>query len=174
MTPKPPDQDAETRKAWVKREAKRRLMEEDPDHPRDILPLEQFPTTSIFAHVLKDKAQTRSPGEPCKALEWVIAGSCNGWRKRPTAIEMEQAIKSRRSTRRAWCLARVVLSEADIMCIAHAEASGAFTLQDLAWWIQDSRLPCYRRIRWLNAMGRAWWLRQQPKANQATSQGNND
>ena len=28
-------------------------------------------------------------------------------------------------------------------------------LQDLAWWINETGLPCYWRIKWLNAMGRS-------------------
>ncbi len=149
------------RETWVDREARRRLADEDRDAPRDLLPLEQFPTTSVFAEVLGDRAQKREPGEPCEALEGLIAGSCNGWVKRPTALEMEAAIRSRRSIRRARCLAQVVLTEADTGCIAHADAAGAFSLQDLAWWINETGLPCYWRIKWLNALGRSWWLRRQ-------------
>ena len=159
----------EQREAWVKRETQRRLTEEDPNAPRELLPLHQFPTTSIFAEVLKDRAQARQPGEPCQALEALIAGSCNGWVKRPTALEMEQAVKSRRPSRRAHCLAQVVLTEADTTCIAEADAAGAFTLQDLAWWIKETGLPCYRRIMWLNAMGLAWWLRQQRNGRSSAS-----
>ena len=155
-TPERPRQNAERREAWIERETRRRLAEEDPDAPRNLLPIEQFPATSVFAGMLKERAQKRSPGEPCQALEALIAGSCNGWVKRPTAEEMEQAVKSRQSTRRARCLARVVLSEASTMCIAEADAAGAFSLQDLAWWIKEIGLPCYSRIKWLNAMGRAW------------------
>ena len=161
---------AETHSAWVERETRRRLAEEIPNAPRDLLPLDQFPTMSVFAEILQDRAQKRTPGEPCEALEGLIAGSCNGWVKRPTAREMEQAVKTRQSTRRARCIVRVVLSEADTMCIAHADAAGAFSLQDLAWWINETKLPCYRRIKWLNAMGRAWWLRKQRNARRTDSQ----
>ena len=174
MTAERQHQDAETREAWIERESRRRLLEEIPNKPRDLLPLEQFPTTSVFAEVLKERAQKRRPAEPCQALEGLIAGSCNGWVKRPTAREMEQAVKSRRSTPRTRCLARVVLREAHTMCIAHAEASGAFSLQDLAWWINETALPCYRRIKWLNAMGRAWWLRQRPDGPRSTVRINDD
>ena len=152
---------------WVKRESRRRLVEEDPNAPRELLPLHQFPTTSVFADL--PNAQRRRPGEPCQALEALIAGSCNGWATRPTALEMEQAVKSRRPSLRAQCLAHVVLTEADTTCIAEADAAGAFTLQDLAWWIKETGLPCYRRIMWLNAMGFAWWLRQQRNGRSSAS-----
>ena len=174
MTPERPSQGTETRRAWIERESRRRLAEETPNAPRDLLPLEQFPTTSVFAEVLNERAQKRRPGEPCQALEGLIGGSCNGWVKRPTAREIEKAVKSRRSTPRTRCLARLVLREAHTMCIAHAEASGAFSLQDLAWWINETALPCYRRIKWLNAMGRAWWLRQRPDGPSSTVQINDD
>ena len=174
MTPERPHQNAETREAWIERETRRRRAEEIPNAPRDLLPLEQFPTTSVFAKILKERAQKRRPEEPCQALEGLIAGSCNGWVKRPTAREMEQAVKSRRSTRRARCLAQVVLTEASTMCIAHADATSAFSLQDLAWWINETGLPCYRRINWLNAIGRAWWLRQQPNGRRSTARINDD
>ena len=164
MTPERLHQDVEARQAWLERETRRRVVEEDPHAPRDLLPLTQFPTTSVFAIVLQDKAQRRRPGEPCQALETLIAGSCNGWVERPTALEMEDAVKSRRPSRRARCLVCVVLSEADTTCIAHADAAGAFSLQDLAWWIKEIGLPCYSRIEWLNAMGRSWWLRERRKA----------
>ena len=35
-----------------------------------------------------------------------------------------------------------------------AETSGEYSLQDIAWWIQELEIPCYERIRWLNAMAR--------------------
>ena len=174
MTPERLHQDAKTRKAWIERETRRRLAEEIPNAPRDLLPLEQFPTTSVFAEILKERAQERRPGEPCQALEGLIAGSCNGWVKKPTAREMEQAVKNRRSTRRARCLVRVVLTEAGTMCIAHADATGALSLQDLAWWIHETGLPCYHRIKWLNAIGRAWWLRRQANGRRSTARINDD
>ena len=174
MTPERPSQGTETRRAWIERESQRRLVDEAPNAPRDLLPLEQFPTTSVFAEVLNEKAQKRSSREPCQALEGLIGGSCNGWVKRPTAREMEEAIKNRRSTRRTRCLAHVVLSEAHTICIIHAEASGAFSLQDLAWWINETSFPCYRRIKWLNAIGHAWWLRQQPDNRRSTGPINDD
>ena len=169
-TPERPRQNAERREAWIERETRRRLAGEDPNAPRNLLPIEQFPTTSVFAGMLKERAQKRNPGEPCQALEALIAGSCNGWVKRPTAEEMEQAVKSRQATRRARCLARVVLSEASTMCIAEADAAGAFSLQDLAWWIKEIGLPCYRRIKWLNAMGRAWRLQERRNARRSHNQ----
>ena len=60
------------------------------------------------------------------------------------------------------------------MCIAQAEASGAFSLQDLAWWINETAIPCYRRIKWLNAMARSWWLRQQVDSPKPTGEINDD
>ena len=60
------------------------------------------------------------------------------------------------------------------MCIAHAEASGAFSLQDLAWWINETAIPCYRRIKWLNAMARSWWLRQRVDSPKPTGEINDD
>ena len=147
MTPERPSRDAKTRRAWIERESRHRLAKETPNAPRDLLPLQQFPTTSVFAEILNERAQKRKPGETCQALVELIADSCNGWVKRPTTREMEQAVKSRRSTRRTRCLARVVLTEAHTICIMHAEASGAFSLQDLAWWINETALPCYRRIK---------------------------
>lgn len=166
--------DAAAHKAWIARESKRRIVKENPNAPSRVWPLEQFPTTSIFADVLNEKAQKRGAGEACRALEGLIAGSCNGWVRKPTSQEMEQAIKGRHSTPRTRSLAKVVLREADTMCIAHAEATGAFSLQDLAWWIKETGFPCYERIKWLNAIGRSWWLRRRKGRHQGTRQRTND
>ena len=165
MTPNPPSHRVGAHENWIDREARRRLAEETPDAPQQLLPLHDFPTKSLFSQVLDEKAQRRNPGEPCHALEWLIAGSCNGWAQPPTALEMETAIKNRQPTRRARSLATVVLAEADTTCIAHADASSAFSLQDLAWWINETGLQCYHRIKWLNALGRAWRLRQDDQTN---------
>ena len=166
--------DAEARKAWVRREAKRRLAEETPNAPQQLLPLDRFPTSSIFAKVLRDRARLGLGGRPFNGLEAVIAGACNGWVRKPTVLEMEQAIRGRRSTRRARCLAQVVLTEADTTCIARAEAAGSFSLQDLVWWINEMKLPCRRRIRWLNALGYAWWLRQQRSPEKRNSRNRHE
>ena len=56
------------------------------------------------------------------------------------------------------------------MCIAEADAAGAFSLQDLAWWIKEIGLPCYSRIKWLNAMGRAWRLQERRNARRSHNQ----
>lgn len=127
----------------------------------ELQPIDRFPEESICRGVVNPDGLRKDPRTPSTALNGLIAGCCCGWRTRPTADEMEAAIKSRKSTARNRCLARVVLGEARPRDILRAEAEGAFSFQDLAWWIQETGNVYRKQARWINAVGISWWIKLQ-------------
>ena len=96
----------------------------------------------------------RAPGEPSRALDIMVNSYCCGWRRKPTPLEAEEAIKSRLPTSRNASIAFMVLTEPPNRLVMEGEADGAYSLQDLAWWLHRRRIPAYGRIRWLNAFAR--------------------
>ena len=155
-----PNEDQEERAKWLDAETERRSIEEDSIDEVELEPLENFPPKTGWFRTNEDRPPRRRPGKPCAALNAVIAGSCNGWRSKPTAVEAEQAIKDRK--RGSWqdAIAWTIATESSIVLIVEAEEDGAYSLQDLAWWIRELRIPAYKRIRWLNAMSRGWTAEQ--------------
>ena len=95
----------------------------------------------------------RGGNEPSPALRNVIAGACCGWPEPPTAGEAERAIRGREATDRSCCIAATIIGESEIIDVMRAEAEGAYTFQDLAWWIHEIGPP-YRQdlVHWLNAV----------------------
>ena len=158
-------QQPETLQDWqhrVRQEAKRRLREETPNKEITLSPTEHFPARSGWFQNGDENARTRPPGEPCPALEALVHGSCNGWREKPTADEVERVMKGRTRGPRADAIARTVATESSRLLIMKAEREGGYSLQDLAWWIHELELPAWELIRWLNAMSTGW-VRQQAR-----------
>ena len=95
----------------------------------------------------------RGPNEPSPAIRNVLTGACCGWPKPPTAGEAERAIRGREATDRNLCIAATIIGESEIVDVMRAEAEGAYTFQDLAWWIHEVGPP-YRQdlVHWLNAV----------------------
>ena len=156
-----PDDRQEERARWVKAETEHRMTEEESIDEIELEPLENFPPHAGWFRMNEDQPPRRKPGEPCTALDAVIAGSCNGWRSKPTAIEAEQALRNRNRGSREDAIAWTIATESSVELIVEAEKDWAYSLQDLAWWIRELRIPAYKRIRWLNAMSRGWTGQQQ-------------
>lgn len=95
----------------------------------------------------------RGANEPSPAVRNVITGACCGWAEPPTAGEAERAMRGREATDRNFCIATTVIGESEIVDVMRAEAEGAYTFQDLAWWIHEIGPP-YRQdlVHWLNAV----------------------
>ena len=139
---------------WVRRETRRRIVEETTRGPVELKPVESFPHgRPIFNNEMRP-LPPRVPGEPCRALDIMVNSYCCGWRQKPTALEAEAAVKSRNPTKRNAAIALMVVTEPPNSLVAEGEADGAYSLQDLAWWLHRRRIPAYRRIRWLNAFAR--------------------
>ena len=144
--------DANPWQDWIDAECARREEREDPDREAAVLPLDRFPTkTGRFKNPYIDAILRQFPAGAMAAL---IAQACCGWKRRPTATEAIDAIRARRRGERADSIALAVITESDIDLVMAAETSGEYSLQDIAWWIQELEIPCYERIRWLNAMAR--------------------
>ena len=156
-----PHDHQEKRAQWLHTETERRLIEEDSIDETELEPLENFPPRAGWFRMNENRPTPRKSGEPCAALATVIAGSCNGWRSKPTAVEAEQAMRNRNRGSREDAIAWTIATESSIELIVEAEEDGAYSLQDLAWWIRELRIPAYKRIRWLNAMSRGWTGQQQ-------------
>ena len=139
---------------WARRETRRRAIEETTCGPVELKPVESFPHgRPIFNNAMRG-LRPRAPGEPCRALDIMVNSYCCGWRQKPTPLEAEKAIKSRLPTRRNGSIAFMVLTEPPNRLVMEGEADGAYSLQDLAWWLHRRRIPAYGRIRWLNAFVR--------------------
>ena len=78
---------------------------------------------------------------------------------KPTALEAERALKERRRGDRADAIAWTIATESSDILVIEAEMDNGYSLQDLAWWIRELKIPAYRRINWLNTMSRAWTAR---------------
>lgn len=141
---------------WVGTEIDRRIREEDPDRREALEPLDNFPAEPGWFARSGPARRPRGPDGGSPALAAVIHGSCNGWPEKPTALEAEAAIKARRRNDDADDIAWTVVTESSTTLIIEAEAEGAYSLQDLAWWIRELRIPAHGRIRWLNAAAEAW------------------
>ena len=148
------------RQRWVRREARRRLREETANEEITLSPAEHFPARSGWFGNGDQNTRTRAAGEPCPALDALVHGSCNGWREKPTAVEVERVMKARTRGPRADAIARTVATESSRLLIMKAEQEGGYSLQDLAWWIHELELPAWELIRWLNAMSTGWMKQQ--------------
>ena len=145
---------------WVRQEARRRLREETANGEMALSPAEHFPARSGWFRNGDENARTRAAGEPCPALDALMHGSCNGWREKPTAGEVERVMKARTRGPRADALARTVATESSRLLIMRAEQEDGYSLQDLVWWIHELELPAWELIRWLNAMSTGWMKQQ--------------
>ncbi|MDE2907380.1 MAG: hypothetical protein OXQ28_14995 [Acidobacteriota bacterium] len=148
---------------WVQQETARRRRDELPNRETTLSPPEHFPARSGWFGSGDENARTRAAGEPCPALDTLVHGSCNGWREKPTAAEVERVMKARIRGPRADAIARTVATESSRLLIMRAEQEGGYSLQDLAWWMHELKLPAWELIRWLNAMSTGW-MRQQASA----------
>ena len=154
------DDQRDDRQRWVRQEAGRRLREETANEEIALSPAEHFPARSGWFRNGDHNARTRAPGEPCPALDALVHGSCNGWREKPTAGEVERVMKARTRGPRADAIARTVATESSRLLIMKAEQEDGYSLQDLAWWIHELELPAWELIRWLNAMSTGWMKQQ--------------
>lgn len=140
---------------WMRRENKRRIREEDPDRPAEIAPVECFPGRDepMFAGPYSSW-RPKAEGTPSRAIASMIGSYCCGWKRRPDPLEAERAMKERGVTGRSRAIASMIATEPEPGLIMEAVAEGAFSLQDLAWWLKELAIPAYRRINWLNAFAR--------------------
>ena len=145
-----PPADANPWQDWIDAECKRREEEENPDRKTTLLPLDRFPTTTGHQEI-----DTRL-GDDCpryRVLESAPASRPHrfyGFRHRRDPLPAVALASDQRS--HGPCR---VLSEyrADVrVSEPAAETTGEYSLQDVAWWIRELEIPCYERIRFLNAM----------------------
>ena len=128
--------------------------EDESDRPEQLRAWTTFPdwTTDHAGREYLGIAPRRG-NEPSPAIRSVIAGACCGWVEPPTAGEAERAMRGREATDRNFCIATTIIGESEIVDVMRAEAEGAYTFQDLAWWIHAVGPP-YRQdmVHWLNAV----------------------
>ena len=140
---------------WVRRETDRRLREEDPERPSEVAPVECFPNLDEPMFVGPYSSWRRkAEGTPSRAIASMISSYCCGWAVRPDPLEAERAMKGRTVTGRSHAIASMIGTEPETGLVMEAVAEGAFSLQDLAWWLKELAIPAYRRINWLNAFAR--------------------
>ena len=133
----------------------------DSDHQMEKLaPVENFPHGFSWFEEINPRNDPRKPGKESRALRTVIAQSCNGWRVKPTAAEGETAIKNRKANWLGAAMASTVICEGDLHLIVKGEREEAWSLQDLAWWIHELKVPCTELIHWLNVMSKEYMHRK--------------
>lgn len=141
---------------WVRAAGEARRMNEDPDRPAILEPVENFPHGFSWFERINPKGRHRNGDEASRVLGAMIARTCNGWRVKPTPSEGEAAIKSRDPDGLGPSMVRMLICEADIYDIIEGERERAWSLQDVAWWIHELKIPCNGLIHWLNAMSRGY------------------
>ena len=147
----------EERAGWAKRESERRIAEENPTVVHQLVPLEELPNRTGWLRKADGTDSTpRGAGEASSSLENLVHGRCNGWKRKPTATEAEQVMKSRIRGMREDSIASTVITESSWWMILEAEAEDAYSLQDVGWWIRELEIPCHRLIGRLNALSEAW------------------
>ena len=149
------ESDAESAE-WLNGEIERRIVEEDARRPVELDEIENLPAQGGWLANTNRNRRARRAGEPCRALTALIHGACNGWQRKPTALQVEAVMKGRKRGDREDGIAWTVVTESPIELIVEAEADDGYSLQDLGWWIRELKIPAYKRIRWLNTMGRSW------------------
>lgn len=141
---------------WIRTEGEARRLNENPDRPAKLEPVENFPNGESWFETIDPKGRRREAGEESRVLRAIIAQTCNGWRMKPTALEGEAAIKSRDPDGLGPAMIRTLICEADVYELIKGEREGAWSLQDLAWWIDTLGIRCNGVIHWLNAMSRGY------------------
>ena len=70
------------------------------------------------------------------------------------------AIKNRKMNGFGAAMASTVICEGDLHLIIKGEREEAWSLQDLAWWIHELKVPCKELIHWLNVMSKEYMRRK--------------
>ena len=107
-------------------------------------PADRFPDEYDVAPEIPETAR----GPKSRTVRSVLAGSCCGWRRKPTSAELHRAMRTAETTDRDRSVLYSFLSEASNqeICLAHAE--GAYTWRQLVekmhvLGITDGALPWY-------------------------------
>ena len=140
---------------WIRSEGRTRRIEET----EPLEPVENFPHGFSWFERVAPKGRRRKPGEDSRALRALIAETCSGYERKPTPREAEAAIKARSGTGLGVAIAANLIAEADVCMLMEGEREGAWSIQDIAWWMHDLNADCRELIEWLNYTSRnymAW------------------
>ena len=137
---------------WLCRELDRRRDEEPVNGATaELLPLEHF--SDEYAPDDPEAGPGRGPASRTAAS--VLAGACAGWRNRPDAAELHEAMKSVEPTDRQIAIANVMVTEAthDEILLGHLQ--GAYTWRQFARAVHRRRRGPSRLARYINV-----WAKQ--------------
>ena len=118
----------EERRAWVQAELARRMRVENPRRHVALLPTERFSDEYSPA----DPRFNEPRGANAGAITGLLAGSCCGWGRKPSAAEFHDAVRETEPTPRQRAIINVLIAEASNDTIALAYLQGAFTWRQLA------------------------------------------
>ena len=118
----------EERRAWVQAELARRMRVENPRRHVALLPPERFSDEYSPA----DPRFNEPRGANAGAITGLLAGSCCGWGRKPSAAEFHDAVRETEPTPRQRAIINVLITEASNDTIALAYLQGAFTWRQLA------------------------------------------
>lgn len=146
--------------AFFESEDRRRLYDERHAAEDPLAAVETFPGGGFF----KPDAgyQPRLPGEPCIAIERIVRRGMLRSPYAPTALEAEEIIRNRDTTNaRSRDIGRMVVGTAQMEEVIEAEVDGAFSLQDVAWWITNTEVRSHEKLYWLNSFSTEWMERHE-------------
>ncbi len=128
MKPHATNNTTEERQAWVQAELARRMRVENTGRHVPLLPPERFSDEYSRA----DPRFNEPRGANAGAIAGLLAGSCCGWGRRPSAAEFHDAVREAEPSQRQRAIINVLITEASNDSIALAYLQGAFTWRQLA------------------------------------------
>ena len=131
---------------WRERELQRRLVEEADGRAETLAPPDAFSDT--YAPETPEDGARR--GSKSRTVEGLLGGGCCGWRERPDAAELYDAMRADQPTKRQMAVAGALISEADIDDLLMAHLEGAFTWRQLATMIHRLRMETSELSTYLN------------------------
>ena len=134
--------------AWVERETARRSREENPDHPAQLRPLEDFNDEYADTSKYRSVNQKRT-GRESGTLAGLVIGDCCGWPEPPSSKEVYEAMRAERPTDRQESMIDVVL-RAEFETLFSAWMEGAFTWRQVARAVRERTWLEPEQIRAIN------------------------
>ena len=129
--------------AWSQAETERRRRAAAT--PPTLAPIDAFPDQYATA------ADPDATGPHSQTFRGLLAGACAGGRVRPASVELYDALRADKPTRRQRFMATVLINEASFEELVNAHTEGAFTWRQLARAARRQGAVPPLRIRQINA-----------------------
>lgn len=143
--------------AWAREETDRRHREFLEWKNPVLHPVEWYPADRwLFRRHTETDPQPRP--RDLQGIRAAIGGGCCGWSWKPTAERVAAAVRNRNAEDHYDSVAvEVVLTEASVHELEHMLMNGAFSVQDVAWWMHEKgggEVQGHRKLAYLNVWAR--------------------